>query len=121
MSDPWETSDEDAIDNAVSEMFDMAGNAGQESILENGMGAFTSWAEGALEGLAPVSYEYYLGQIIGVIGLSAYYGTSEIWNYGYELMADQSVRHDDKGDKIAGIVFSGTAVDELVDAFFDLF
>jgi hypothetical protein len=84
--------DEEAIDEAVDHMFQMAGNEGQVSILTRGVGDFWDWAERALE--VEDDYTNYEDVIISAIGFDAYSGTIEIWQAGYDIMADQSGYHD---------------------------
>ena len=96
--------DDEAIAMAVDMMFSMCGNAGQESIIGNGCAAFESWGIAALEGLGSNdgNYPEYISTIIGAVGYSAWYGSQEIWDEGYEALSEQSHFHDgqpDVGDK----------------------
>jgi len=83
-------SDEDAIAEAEDEMRGMVGNAGQDAILDEAMGAFQDWAIRALE--SPGAFR----EFPEVLGLrqDKYDGTDDIWTAGYEIIAEASGNHD---------------------------
>jgi len=92
--------DEDAIEEAVDYMFSMCGNAGQESIIGRGLPAFETWGMAALEGIGgnDGNYGEYVGAITAAVGESAYFGSQEIWDAGYDALSQQSKFHDGKPD-----------------------
>lgn len=92
--------DEGAIADAVDMMFSLCGNAGQEAIIGNGCAAFEKWAIEALEGIggADGNYPGYVQTIIEATSYSAWFGSQEIWDEGYEAMSAQSYYHDGKPD-----------------------
>jgi hypothetical protein len=105
----------EGIEDAVSEMEGMVGNAGQETIVEQGIDGFYSWAENGANGTLDSSQ-------LGISG-EAYDGTSEIWSTGEEIVRDaydeagQASEEGDGGDDEDG---SGNPIiDWLVDLFTD--
>lgn len=88
--------DDGAVEEAVDMMFSMCGNAGQEAIIGNGCAAFETWGLDALEGLNGNNGEHgsFIGAILDAVGYSAWFGTQEIWDEGYQALSAQSHFHD---------------------------
>lgn len=80
--------DGQAIDDAVNEMYSMAGNEGQEAILDQGMDAFVTWAEEALssDGVPPGRMS---SAVQSAISGSAWEGSSQIWEAGADIVAEE--------------------------------
>lgn len=91
-------SDEAAVAEAEDTMRGMTGNAGQDAILDEAMPNFTDWAIRALE--APGVF----GEFPAVLQLreDKYNGTNQIWEAGYEIIADASQYHDESDESGEG-------------------
>ena len=109
--------DEEAVDEAVAEMYAMCANPGQEAIIGRGEQDFRDWAGAFLEfpGVDPINME-------DSVGPEQYAATSEIWAQGKSMVFDQSGFHDteDETGEGTGDEHSST-FDRMVDLVQDLF
>jgi|SRR6478735_7784881 len=104
------TDDETAIDDIMSQMVSMCGNAGQHTLISRNYDAFYDWAMDALEVEGEFgSFEDMMGSLDVSMEDHSYQGTVEIWRAGYQGLIDQSAYHDSydetgegTGDNVSG-------------------
>jgi hypothetical protein len=78
---------DEAIYEAFDMMWEMCGNEGQESILEQGAAGFENWAVGCMRNPdRGCSYDRFMEKVGEPLGDEKYLATDEIWNAGQDLI-----------------------------------
>lgn len=111
--------DQGAIEDAVATMYEMTGNAGQESIVSIGEDAFREWANSFLEN--PEEDEEPYGYLSEALSEDMLAGTEEIWAEGTSIVQSASMFHDSEDEEGEGTGVELGIIGEIVNVLRKIF